>query len=104
MAQGNYGQGEGTLSKAAEMVREAKGDFDTLSGQLSSNIDSARSQWKGAGGNAFFNLHTAWTEKQRTVVAALNDFEASLRSTEKDNVSTDESQNSNFTGFQNRLG
>ncbi|WP_051218019.1 WXG100 family type VII secretion target [Nocardioides insulae] len=104
MAQGNFGQGEGTLSKAAEMVREAKGDFDNLASQLSSQIDGARAQWKGQGGNAFFALHQAWTEKQRTVVSALNEFESSLRSTEKDNVSTDDTQSQNFAGFQNRLG
>ena len=32
----------------------------------------------------------AWTEKQKVITNALNEFEASLTSTERDNVSTDE--------------
>ena len=104
MSAGQYGQGEGTLSKAAEMVRDAKADFDQLAKTLEGQIQGAQSSWKGAGGTAFFALHQAWTEKQNTIVSALNEFESSLRSTEKDNTSTDDSQSQNFAGFQSRLG
>ena len=43
-------------------------------------------KWGGQGGTAFFNLHEAWNEKQQIIVNALDEFEASLQQTEKDNV------------------
>ena len=98
------GQGQGTLSAAAGMVVDAKHDFDRLNSQLVQHIDSAKAKWGGQGGTAFNSLGHAWSEKQRTIVSALNQFEASLRSTEKDNTSTDDTQSSAFTRNQQRLG
>ena len=103
MATNEMGMGEGTLSKAAQLVSGAKQDFDRLSGDLDGQIAGLRGKWAGAGGQAFFVLHQAWTEKQKVIVSALNEFEASLIGTEKDATSTDDSQASNFNNFQNRL-
>lgn len=96
-------QGERTLSTAAGMVRSAKGDFDKLAASLESEILAQRGKWQGAGGTAFFTLHQAWTEKQRTIVGALNQFEASLTSTERDNVNTDDTQSSSYHRTAGRL-
>ncbi len=98
------GQGEGTLTKAAGLVADAKQDFDRLSGKLEGQIQGLQGKWAGAGGQAFFQLHRAWTEKQKVIVSALNEFEASLTSTERDNVSTDEAQSANYTRTAGRLG
>lgn len=98
------GQGEGTLTRAAGLVADAKQDFDRLSGQLEGQIQGLQGRWAGAGGTAFFNLHRAWTEKQRTIVNALTEFEASLTSTEKDNINTDEAQSANYARTAGRLG
>ena len=38
------------------------------------------------------------------ITNALNEFQASLTSTEKDNVSTDEAQSSNYSRVAGRLG
>jgi WXG100 family type VII secretion target len=84
------GQGHGTLTKAAGLVEEARNDFDSLSKTLDGQIADLKGKWNGAGGQAFMVLHAAWTEKHTFIVKALNDFEASLRSTEKDNTSTDD--------------
>lgn len=98
------GQGEGTLSKAAGMVSEAKGDFDRISNKLEGQINGLKGKWAGAGGQAFFTLHQAWTEKQRVIVSALNEFEQSLTGTERDNISTDEAQSANYARTTSRLG
>ena len=98
------GQGEGTLTKAAAMVVEARQDFQTLSNTLDGQIAGVQGKWAGAGGSAFFALHQAWTQKQAVITNALNEFEASLTSTEKDNVNTDESQSSNYSKLTGRLG
>ncbi len=38
------------------------------------------------------------------IVDALDEFSASLHSTEKDNVSTDDAQNASYTKLSGRLG
>jgi WXG100 family type VII secretion target len=98
------GQGERTLSRAAGLVTQAKQDFDALSKALDGQISGLQGKWAGAGGTAFFGLHQAWTEKQTVITNALNDFEASLTSTERDNMSTDDTQSSNYNKVAGRLG
>ena len=104
MSSYEMGQGHGTLSAAASMVADAKRDFDRLNHQLVHHLDSARAGWFGQGGTAFNSLGHAWAEKQRTITDALDQFEASLRSTELDNTSTDDTQSSAFGRNRQRLG
>lgn len=103
MAASEMGMGEGTLKKAARLVAGAKQDFDRLSAELDGQIGDLRGKWAGAGGQAFFVLHQAWTEKQKVIVSALNEFEASLLGTERDVMNTDDVQATTFSNFQNRL-
>ena len=102
MSQGapEMGQGERTLTRAAGLVADATADFDSMSRTLA----GLQGKWAGAGGSAFFALHQAWTQKQQVITNALNEFEASLTSTERDNMSTDESQSANYNRFAGRLG
>lgn len=99
-----FGQGEGTLSKAAGLVTDAKADFVKIAGTLSGQINAVQGKWGGQGAAAFFTLHTAWDEKQRVIVDALDEFAASLTTTEKDNVSTDDAQHASYSNLTNRLG
>lgn len=96
--------GDRTLSRAAGLVATARSDFDRLSATLSDNITAQQSKWQGQGGRAFFNLHQAWTEKQNRIVRALNEFEAALTTTERDNVNTDQSQSDYMNKNHDRLG
>ena len=93
----------GGLVEGAQLVSGAKQDFDRMSGDLEDRIADLKGKWAGAGGQAFFVLHQAWTEKQKVITSALNEFEASLIGTERDAMSTDDTQAGNFTNFQNRL-
>jgi WXG100 family type VII secretion target len=106
MSQGapEMGQGEKTLTRAAGLVADAKSDFESMSRTLDGQIQGLQGKWAGAGGSAFFALHQAWTEKQTVITNALNEFEASLTSTERDNMSTDEAQSSSYNRFAGRLG
>lgn len=105
MSQGTpeFGQGERALSRAATMVADARSDFDALARTLDGQIQGLRGRWVGQGANAFFTLHQAWTEKQQLIVSALNEFEASLISTERDNIATDDTQSANYTRTAGRL-
>jgi len=97
------GQGQGTLSKAAGLVEEARHDFDNLSKTLDGQINDLKGKWGGSGATAFHTLHAAWTEKHQFIVKALDDFQATLRSTEKDNTSTDDTAASHATNIANKL-
>jgi WXG100 family type VII secretion target len=99
-----YGQGEGTLSKAAGLVTDARADFNKIADKLSGQISGVQGKWGGQGASAFFILHTAWNEKQKVIVDALDEFSASLTSTEKDNVATDDAQHASYSSLHNKLG
>lgn len=104
MTANEFGQGEGTLTRAAGMVTDARTDFDQIASRLTDQIAAVQGQWGGQGASAFFILHQAWTEKQGVIVKALDDFANSLGVTERDNVSTDEAEGSNYTRLTNRVG
>ena len=104
MTANEFGQGEGTLTRAAGLVTDARTDFDQIASRLTDQIAAVQGQWGGQGASAFFILHQAWTEKQEVIVKALDDFSNSLGVTERDNVSTDEAEGSNYTRLTNRVG
>ena len=104
MNAGEMGQGVGTLSRGAALVAGAKVDFDRISNKLDGQIQALRGAWQGAGGTAFFTLHQTWTEKQKAIVQALDEFESALARTERDNVSTDEAESANYARTTSRLG
>jgi WXG100 family type VII secretion target len=99
-----FGQGEGTLSKAAGLVTDARGEFTKIASTLSGQIQAVQGKWGGAGASAFFTLHTAWNEKQKVIVDALDEFSASLGVTEKDNMATDDAEGANYAKLNGRLG
>ncbi len=98
------GQGQGALSAAAAMVSEARHDFDRLDRELGQRLVAAKTAWGGQGSSAFQAVGRAWSEKQHTIIGALDRFEEALRATEHDNTSTDESQSAAFARTQKRLG
>jgi WXG100 family type VII secretion target len=98
-----YGQGEGTLTRAAGLVSDARADFNQISSKLTDQISAVQSKWGGQGASAFF-LHQTWTEKQTTIVSALDEFAQSLTTTEQTNTSTDDDQGASFGRLSGRLG
>jgi WXG100 family type VII secretion target len=104
MSASEMGQGEGTLGRGAGLVAVAKVDLDRISSRLDAQIQGLRGRWQGAGGTAFFTLHRAWTDRQRTIVQALDSFERALVATERDNVATDEAQSATYARTTSRLG
>ena len=99
-----YGQGEGTLTRAAGLVSDARADFNSLSAKLTDQISAVQGKWGGQGASAFFVLHQTWTEKQNTIVSALDEFAQSLTVTEQTNTSTDDDQGASFGRLSGRLG
>jgi WXG100 family type VII secretion target len=99
-----YGQTEKALSKGADYVDQARGDVKNKCGVLSGNIQTMMAGWGGQGASAFNNLMISWDQKQETILKALDQLSASMKETERDNVSTDENQSATHTNLQGRLG
>lgn len=96
-------QSEAALSNAATRVADCKRDLLQFSHQLDGQLQGLRSQWQGQGGTAFMKLHQAWDERQRQITSALDRFEESLITTEKDNVATDDAASSALHKIAARL-
>ena len=103
MSNPEYGQGEGTLTRAAGLVSDARADFTTISSRLTDQIAGVQSKWGGQGASAFFVLHQTWTEKQTTIVSALDEFAQSLTTTEQTNVTNDDEQGASYNRLAGRL-
>jgi WXG100 family type VII secretion target len=99
-----YGQGEGTLTRGAGMVTEARADLTAISARLTDQLGALRGAWAGRGATSFQALQQAWTDQQHTVVRVLDDLASALGATEQTNVSTDETQGASFGRLSGRLG
>ncbi len=99
-----YGQTEKVLSRSADRVDQARGDVTNKCGVLSANIATMMAGWGGQGASAFTNLMISWDQKQETILKALDQLSASMKETERDNVSTDENQSAAHVNLQGRLG
>lgn len=107
MSDGNangLSQSEKALSTAADYVETARGDVTKQCQQLGDQMGVLAGQWGGEGAMAFNRLMVAWQDKQRTILDALGDLSRSLQETEKDNVTTDQSQAESVSRLQGRLG
>lgn len=83
MGMTDFGQGEGTLTRAQDLVEVAMGDFERLAQKLTNDIAALEGKWGGQGAQAFRTLYQAWEEKQGVIVRALNGFAESLGATER---------------------
>lgn len=100
----NLSQTEKALSKGAEYVNTARGDVKGKCNTLGDRVSEMMGGWGGQGASAFGNLMVAWQDKQEQILKALDQLSTSMQETEKDNVSTDESQSEAHLNLQNRLG
>jgi WXG100 family type VII secretion target len=96
--------GDKVLAGIATEIANAKVDLDKITNNLESQLAPLKTQFRGNAGTAFQNLHLAWTEKQKKITAALNEFEQSLYTSDKTNKSTDDAHTSSLTALQNKLG
>ena len=100
----NLSQTEKALSKGADAVELARGDVKAKCNTVGDRVNDMLAGWGGQGASSFGHLMVAWQEKQETILRALDQLASSMKETEKDNVSTDESQSEAHLNLQNRLG
>ena len=95
---------EQALTRAAGLVAEARSDLDSQLAGLRGKLAGIGSSWVGAGSTAFQQVMTRWDEDTRRIVAALNEFETNLRSSEATYTSSDESQAQSYQRMLGALG
>jgi WXG100 family type VII secretion target len=98
-----YGQGEGTLTRGAALVEDARAELTATNARLTDQLGTLRAGWHGRGASSFFVLHQAWSERQESVVRALDDLARSLTVTERTNEATDEQQDASYARLVGRL-
>lgn len=98
------GQAAGALSRAAGMVQDAKADLDKITNDMHGRVTAMSGGFRGQGGAAFQRLVNSWTDKQKTIVKNLDNFEQSLRSTEQLNTSTDDQASASMNKLAQGLG
>ncbi|HWJ65755.1 MAG TPA: WXG100 family type VII secretion target [Nocardioides sp.] len=104
MSNVEFGHAEGALKQIADRVIQAKEEFGQHSTTMESQLEGMRQAWVGSGGVSFQQLKSAWIEKHKVVVTALDRFHASLTETEADNKAVDEAAGSGMNTLLNRLG
>ena len=81
-----FGQGEGTLSRAAGLVTDARADFNKIADKLSGQIAGVQGKWGGQGASAFFILHRPGTRSRRSSSTRSTSSPPRCTATERDNV------------------
>ena len=101
---GEISKQDQALSRAAQLVAEARQDLDQQCGALRGKLQGIGSQWVGAGATAFAQVMERWDTDTRKVVTALDDFEQNLKASESTYTAVDSSQQSTFQRLSSRLG
>ncbi|MGL5823501.1 MAG: WXG100 family type VII secretion target [Nocardioides sp.] len=101
---GSLSQAEGALARAADYVGQARTDLLGLSDQLTGQLAALRGQWVGAGSAAFGQVHTAWQDRQRRIVGALDGLAAAIVETDHTITAADLTQSDTLTRTAARLG
>lgn len=99
-----FGQTDQALSRAADLVTEARGQVKSKADRMGDQVNEMLTGWGGQGAASFGGLMLAWREKQEVVLRALDGLAEALVETERDNVATDEQQASTNATLRGRLG
>jgi WXG100 family type VII secretion target len=101
---GEISKQDQSLSRAAQLVAEARQDLDQQCGALRGKLAGIGAQWVGAGASAFSQVMERWDTDTRKVITALDDFENNLKASESTYTAEDASQQATFTRLSSRLG
>ncbi|MGQ0631839.1 MAG: WXG100 family type VII secretion target [Sporichthyaceae bacterium] len=101
---GEISKQDQALTRGAQMVAEAKQDLDAQLKALGGKLANIGGQWTGVGATSFNSAMQKWNEQARTIINALDTFEASLKSAENTYTNVDSEQQAAFAKLSGRLG
>lgn len=88
----------GSLDRAAALVGATRAELLGLGGRLTARLAESQTGWRGSGARSFAAFHLTWSERHRSIVAALDGFESALRASEAINQRTDAEQAQAYAG------
>jgi len=101
---GELSKQDQALDRGARMVSDARSELDQQLASLRGRLSGIGASWIGSGSTAFQGVMTRWDEDTRRIIAALNEFEANLRSSETTYNASDDTQAASFASLSGRLG
>ncbi|WP_146954899.1 WXG100 family type VII secretion target [Cellulomonas soli] len=101
---GEVSAADGALKAGADAVSAGRADLQRELASLEGKLSGLGAQWQGQGAVAFTSLMTRWREDASKIVAALNEFEANLLSSQSTYTAADDTQSSSFSRLSGRLG
>jgi len=95
---------DGAIKQGADVVARTRGELQSELSALEGKLAGIGSHWQGQGAVAFNQLMVRWRDDASKIVAALNEFEANLLSSQSSYTASDDAQSSVFSRLSGRLG
>jgi len=99
-----FSAADGALKQGASAVVQSRSELQRELSSLEGKLAGIGSHWQGQGAVAFGSLMNRWREDATKIVAALNEFEANLLTSQSTYTAADDAQQSAMSRLQGRLG
>lgn len=101
---GEISKQDQALSRAANLVAEARQELNGQLQQLGGKLQGIGSQWRGSGAAAFNNVMERWNADAQKIIQSLEAFEDNLEKSESTYTAADDAQSAAFSKLSGRLG
>ncbi|UJP39873.1 WXG100 family type VII secretion target [Cellulomonas palmilytica] len=95
---------DGAIKQGADVVARTRSELRSELSSLEGKLSGIGSHWQGQGAVAFNQLMVRWRDDASKIVAALDEFEQNLRTSQSTYSASDETQQSTFSRLSGRLG
>ncbi len=95
---------DGAIKQGADVVARTRSELRSELSALEGKLSGIGSHWQGQGAVAFNQLMGRWRDDASKIVAALDEFEQNLLTSQSTYSASDETQQSTFSRLSGRLG
>ncbi|ASR55337.1 WXG100 family type VII secretion target [Cellulomonas sp. CW35] len=95
---------DGAIKQGADVVARTRSELRSELSALEGKLSGIGSHWQGQGAVAFNQLMVRWRDDASKIVAALDEFEQNLLTSQSTYSASDETQQSTFSRLSGRLG
>ncbi|MFC8191284.1 WXG100 family type VII secretion target [Cellulomonas sp. NPDC057328] len=100
----NISAEEGALARGAQAVADARQGIDNRVAQVRREIETVGGMWTGPAASRFTQLMAEWDTKTKKLNSVLDQLEASLTGTARDQQATDEQTQQTISGLNSMMG
>jgi WXG100 family type VII secretion target len=100
----NISAEEGALARGAQAVVDARQGIDQRVAQVRREIETVGGMWTGPAATRFTQLMAEWDTKTKKLNGVLEQLEASLTGTARDQQATDEQTQQTISGLNSMMG